>query len=283
MTVNNSYKILELGYERGNSLDSIDKNKTKVSLILTSYNCNENIQRTLSSIEAQDYPNIEVIIADGLSTDGTIESIKKFEKQTKYTCKWISEKDNGIYDAMNKGYALSTGEIIAFFNDLFLMPDAVSLMVKAIESGEYDGAHADLIYATDKEVKRYWKMGQGKIRQGWMPGHPTLYLKREVYEQYGVYDCSYKCSADYEFMIRILKDNAIKLAYVPVTIIRMFYGGTSTESAGSYVVSLKEAHRALKENGVKGAWWIDIRRTGKVFMQFLRANRFKGELFLTSQ
>lgn len=223
----------------------------------------------------QDYPNIEVVIADGNSTDGTLECIREFEKATKYTCKWISEEDNGIYDAMNKGYALSTGEIVAFFNDLFLVPDAVSLMVRAIESGDYDGAHADLIYASDKEVKRYWKMGEGKIRQGWMPGHPTLYLKREVYEKYGLYNSSYRCSADYEFIIRILKDNVIKLAYVPTTIIRMFYGGTSTESAGSYVVSLKEAHRALKENGIKWAWWIDIKRTGRVFMQFVNAKRFK--------
>lgn len=141
------------------------------------------------------------------STDGTVESIRQFEKRTKYTCKWISEKDKGIYDAMNKGYALSTGEIIAFFNDLFLIPHAVTLMAEAIESGEYDGAHADLIFATDSKVK---------------------------------------------------------LAYVLVTIIRMFYGGTSTENMGSYVLSLRESHRALKENGVKGAWWIDIRRTIKV-------------------
>ncbi|MCI9398222.1 MAG: glycosyltransferase [Lachnospiraceae bacterium] len=250
----------------------------KVSLILTSYNCRENIKRTLKSIESQDYKNIEVVIVDGVSTDGTIEIIKKFNEKTKYQCCYISEKDKGLYDAMNKGLAMATGEIIAFFNDLFLVRNAVTLMVKAMEKGDYDGAHADLIYAEDNKVKRYWCMGQGNIKTGWLPGHPTLYLKREVYDKYGMYNLKYKSSADYEFMIRILKDGTIRLAYVPETIIRMYYGGTSTNSAKSYFVSLIEGHQALKENGIKYAYWIDFRRTMKVFGQFFRACQYKGKI-----
>ncbi len=252
--------------------------KVKVSLILTSYNCRENIGRTLQSIEAQDYPAIEIVIVDGLSTDGTIDIIKQFERSTKHECRGVSEKDKGIYDAMNKGLSLSTGEIVAFFNDLFLRADAVSLMVQAIVDGNCDGAHADLIYATEDKVKRYWKMGNGKIQKGWMPGHPTLYLKREVYDKYGCYDINYKCSADYEFMVRMLKDEKLRLAYVPVTLVRMYYGGTSTGSAGSYLVSLQEGHKALKTNGIKLAWWIDLRRTFKVFGQFLRAGKYGGKI-----
>lgn len=247
----------------------------KVSLILTSYNCENNIERTLESIEMQTYPAIEIVVVDGGSADGTIEVIKRFARKTKYECKWITEKDNGIYDAMNKGYYLSSGEIIAFFNDLFLTKDAVSLMVEAIYKENTDGAHADLIYATDKKVKRYWRMGQGKIRRGWMPGHPTLYLKREVYEKYGVYDDKYKCSADYEFMVRILKDNEVKLAYVPETIICMYYGGTSTGGLKNYVLSLKEAHKALVDNGVKYSLCIDVIRTIRVMLQFASAGRYK--------
>lgn len=252
--------------------------KKLVSLILTSYNCKNNIQRTLASIEKQDYPNIEVIIVDGNSSDGTIEIIRQYEQHTKYICKWCSEKDQGIYDAMNKGYIMASGDIIAFFNDLFILPNAVTLMVDAIDSGDYDGAHADLIYATDEKVKRYWRMGQGSIKQGWMPGHPTLYLKREVYEKYGLYNITYKCSADYEFMVRILKDGYIRLAYVPTVIIRMYYGGTSTEGIGGYFVSVKEAHRALKENGIRNAWLIDFKRTIKVLMQFVGAKWYKEKL-----
>ena len=164
----------------------------RVSLILTSYNCRENIEQTLKSIERQDYPQIEVIIVDGGSTDGTVEIVKEYADKTKYNCKWISEKDKGIYDAMNKGYMLSQGDIIAFFNDLFLKCDAVSIMVNAIINENADGAHADLVYADGDKVKRYWHMGTGNIRQGWMPGHPALYLRREVYEKYGLYDISYK-------------------------------------------------------------------------------------------
>ena len=248
-----------------------------VSLILTSFNCRENIKGTLKSIEEQDYAAIEVVIVDGASTDGTVDVIKEFAQNTKYKCKWISEKDEGLYDAMNKGFKLSTGDVMAFFNDLFLLPNAVSLMVEAMEKGNCDGAHADLIYADENnKIKRYWKRGEGTLKQGWLPGHPTLLLKREVYEKYGLYNTGYKCSADYEFMIRILKDGTIKLAYVPVTIIRMYYGGTSTGGAGSYMVSLREGHQALKKNGIKGAWWIDFRRTIKVFKQFIKAKQYKG-------
>lgn len=226
----------------------------------------------------QDYPAIETVIVDGLSTDGTTDIIRRFERSTKHGCRWVSEKDEGLYDAMNKGLSMSTGGIVAFFNDLFLRPDAVSLMVKAIVDGNCDGAHADLIYATEDRVKRYWKMGNGKIEKGWMPGHPTLYLKREVYDEYGCYDTAYKCSADYEFMVRALKDGRLRLAYVPVTLVRMYYGGTSTGSAGSYLVSLKEGHRALKSNGMEPAWWIDLRRTFRVFGQFISAGKYKGTI-----
>lgn len=245
----------------------------KVSLILTTYNCRENLKRTLDSIEIQDYADIEVIIKDGGSTDGTLDSIKRYQADSRFDVRWLSEKDSGIYAAMNEGYRMSSGEIIVFFNDLFLSNTAVSCMVEAIEKGGdgCKGAHADLIYATDTRIIRYWKMGKGTIRQGWMPGHPTLYLKREVYEEYGLYNETYICSADYEFMVRILKDARIELAYVPQTLVRMYYGGTSTVNAAGYWVSIKEAHRALKENGVKFALVIDMIRTFRVVIQFIRA------------
>lgn len=245
----------------------------KVSLILTSYNCVENITRTLKSIENQDYPDIEVIIKDGESTDGTLDVVKKYAQESKYEVHWISNKDTGIYDALNQGYAMSTGDIIGVCNDLFATTNAVSKFVKAIENGGTDcmGVHADLVYATDEKIVRYWKMGQGNIKQGWMPGHPTLYLKREVYEKYGLYNTEYKCSADYEFMIRVLKDDKVKLAYIPEILIKMFYGGTSTSSAGSYWVSIKESHKALRDNGVRFAWWV-------LFLRILKTlKQFKGE------
>lgn len=251
----------------------IDKGNIKVSLILTCYNSQNNLKGTLDSILQQTYDNLEIIIVDGASTDGTTDIIRKFaaDNRERYLIRWVSEPDNGIYDAMNKGYHMSTGDIIAFFNDRFLMDNAVEVMVDAIEQTQSDGAHADLIYATDTRVKRYWKMGTGKIKQGWMPGHPTLYLKRNIYETYGLYHPEYKCSADFEFMVRILKDDKVKLAYVPKTIISMYYGGTSTASADSYWVSIKESYKALVDNGVEHGWFIIFLRTVRTLMQFVGA------------
>ena len=242
-----------------------------VSLILTTYNSEENLIRTLGGIEKQDYPAIEVVIKDGGSTDHTLRIIEKYVKESKYTVRWNTGKDSGIYDAMNQGYQMATGDVIVFFNDLFQGDSAVSKMVQVIETHpECVGAHADLVYATDEKVVRYWKMGSQKsLYLGWMPGHPTLFLKKEVYEKYGLYNPDYRIAADYEFMIRFLKDKKNRLAYLPETIIRMYYGGTSTSSVGSYLLSLKEGHRALKDNDIKGAFIIDIFRTCRVFWQFL--------------
>lgn len=244
----------------------------KVSLILTTYNCAENLRRTLESIEQQDYPDMEVNIKDGGSSDTTLAIIQEYASGSRNTVNWVSQPDKGIYDAMNQGYKLATGDIIVFFNDMFLKPDAVSKMVQKIESEPgCVGAHGDLVYATEERVVRYWKMGKQKsIYKGWMPGHPTLFLKREIYEKYGLYNTDYRIAADYEFMIRFLKDKENRLAYLPETVIRMFYGGTSTSDAGSYLQSLKEGHRALKENGIKCAAWIDFLRTCRVLLQFVK-------------
>ena len=249
-----------------------------VSLILTTYNSAGNLIRTLESIEKQDYPQIEVIIKDGGSRDDTIEIIKKYKESSHNRVIWTSKADTGIYDAMNQGYQLSAGDIIVFFNDIFLQRDVISKMVRLIaDDPECVGAHADLIYATEEKVVRYWKMGpQKSLQTGWLPGHPTMFLKREIYEKYGLYSLKYRISSDYEFMIRFLKDKENRLAYLPETIIRMFYGGTSNSSLGSYLTSLREGHMALKENGIKGAIVIDILRTCRVLMQFVRKDSITG-------
>lgn len=243
----------------------------KVSLILTTYNSKDNLKKTLASIELQDYENVEVVIKDGGSTDGTLDVIHEYKDSSKYIVIYESKADTGIYDAMNQGYALSSGDIVAFFNDVFLEPNAISKMVECINSeSDCVGAHADLVYKEGENVVRKWHMGNGSIYCGWMPGHPTLFLKREIYEDYGLYDASYKIAADYEFMIRFLKDKRNELAYLPETIVSMFYGGTSNGGSG-YFVSLKEGFRALRKNGVSyfGACWITGMRIFRVLCQFL--------------
>lgn len=247
----------------------------RVSLILTTYNCKENLIKTLQSIEQQDYSEIEVVIKDGLSTDGTLEVIKEYQKKSHKEVKWETKPDKGIYDAMNQGYAMSSGDIVVCFNDVFTENDVVRKMVEKVSSinpktgKEYIGAHADLVYSSGEKIIRKWCMGEGNICQGWMPGHPTLFLKREIYEKYGLYNTGFKIAADYEFMIRFLKDEENQLAYLPETIISMFYGGTSSGGLSNYLVSLKEAHQALKNNHVKFAVIINLKRAVKVLKQFL--------------
>lgn len=246
----------------------------KVSLILTTYNSKDYLLGTLNSIDSQDYDDIEVVIKDGGSTDGTMDLIKEYAEKSSYEVKYTSCPDTGIYDAMNQGIALSTGNIVVCFNDRFVCDDAISKMVSLIQnsSNSVVGAHADLVYADETHVVRKWKMGpQKSILCGWMPGHPTLFLKREIYEKYGLYKTDYKISADYEFMIRFLSDKCAdnKLAYLPENIISMYYGGTSTSSGVSYIKSLKEGHRALVSNGVHPAFIADIFRTVRVLLQFV--------------
>ena len=244
-----------------------------VSFILTTFNSKENLDQTLHSIQMQDYPAIEIVVKDGGSTDGTIDALREWEGKLP-NMKWVSEPDRGIYDAMNRGYELSTGEILVFFNDVLAKPDVVSTMVKALnetlpDGTSYIGAHADLDYVEGDKVVRRWHMGPGKLSRGWMPGHPTLYLRRSVYEQYGSYDTSFRIAADYEFMVRFLKDPSNKLTYVPIRAVEMFYGGTSNQDGlKTYIKSFEEGYRALRKNKVPFALWINIQRTIRVLAQF---------------
>lgn len=242
----------------------------KVSLLITTYNSLKNLPLTLESICEQTYENIEIVIVDGKSTDGTADLIKQFAQGAKMDVKWISEPDKGLYDAMNKAYGMCTGDIIAVCNDRLCRKDAVEMFADAITKAEGPciGAHADLIYTQGERIVRSWRMGNGNIKQGWMPGHPTLFLKREIYEKYGCYDTSFRCAADYEFMVRFLKDEENRLAYIPEVLVSMFYGGTSNAGLKNYLVSFKEGYMALRKNGIKHPLLITLKRTWKVLRQF---------------
>lgn len=248
----------------------------KVSLLVTVYNVKESLPVTLASIEEQDYGDMETVIVDGGSTDGTVELIQRFAAKAAdrqgFSVRWVSEPDEGLYDAMNKAFRMSTGDVIAVCNDRLCKPNAVSRLVGALESGGSHciGAHSDLVYVEGERVIRQWHMGQGRISEGWMPGHPTLFLRRSVYGKYGLYDTAYHCAADYEFMVRFLKEEENELAYVPEVLVAMFYGGTSNAGLGNYLVSFKEGYRALKKNGVPHPLWITLKRTLRVLSQFFR-------------
>lgn len=254
----------------------------KVSLLITTYNVKDHLAVTLESVEAQDYGSIELVIVDGGSTDGTVDMIREFEARypdrgrrmedtsAPISVRWISGPDKGLYDAMNKAWSMCSGDIVAVCNDRLCTPDAVTKLVRAVEQGGEGcvGAHSDLVYLDGERVIRSWHMGEGKLKDGWMPGHPTLFLKRQVYEKYGTYDISYRCAADYEFMVRFLKEESNRLAYVPEVLVAMFYGGTSNAGLGNYLVSFKEGYMALKKNGVPHPLLITVKRTFRVLRQF---------------
>ena len=239
----------------------------KVSVLMMTYNSEMTLPYTLSSIARQDYDNIEVVISDGGSSDRTLSIIEGFKDRL--DIKLVSEPDNGLYDALNRSIRRSSGDYLIVANDQYIDNSAISKLVSALESGDYDGAHADLIYATDEKVIRCWHMGEGRIEGGWLPGHPALLLKKEIYDSYGLYREDMKIASDYEFMVRILKDHSVRLAYVPEILVRMFYGGVSTRGARGYKASMMEGVKALTVNGVRHAWFITFLRTCRVCSQFI--------------
>jgi len=228
----------------------------KVSLITIAYNSAETIEDTIKSIVAQDYSNIEYIIIDGGSTDKTLSIVDKFKDSITTI---ISEPDKGIYDAMNKGVQNATGDIVGILNsdDIYADNKVVSRIVKAI--GNKDSIYADLVYVdrdnTDK-VTRYWKSGKyrkGIFKKGWMPPHPTFFIKKSCYDQYGIYNLQLKSAADYELMLRMLHKHNISVAYLPEVITKMRVGGQSN-------ITLLNRFKANKED--KLAWIINDLKPG---------------------
>ena len=240
----------------------------KVSVLMMTYDSEKTIAGTLDAIISQDYPDIEIVISDGGSKDDTLKIIEGYKDKAEINI--VSEPDKGLYDALNKSVRRAKGDYLIVNNDRFTDKSAITKLVNATESGNYVGAHSDLVYADGDEVKRYWKMGDGKIRNGWLPGHPTLLLKKEIYDKYGEYKDDFKIAADYEFMVRFLKDKENRLAYVNEVLVSMYYGGTSTGGLSNYIESLKEGNRALKENGVRMRFFITALRTFRVLCQFCR-------------
>ena len=241
----------------------------KVSVVTTTYNDIENLKRILAEVKKQTYPNIEHIIVDGGSTDGTVDLLKELEEKEPGRISWMSEKDNGIYDAIHKGICMATGDIVGCCFDRYADEGVLMRMVEIMEKEGTDGVHGDLCYMDGDRIVRKWHQGQGVIRSGWMPGHPTLYLKKKVYDRFGLYRTDYRISGDYEFMVRILYRKEVTLSYLPEILIYMSHGGTSTNSLGAYVESMMEGHRALVENHVPFAWVTDLCRVVRVLSQFV--------------
>ena len=228
----------------------------KISIITVCYNSSETIEDTIQSVASQNYPNIEYIIVDGLSKDSTVDIIKK---HSDVVSKWVSEKDKGIYDAMNKGIAMATGDIIGILNadDVYTNNEVLSDVVKQFEDQNVQGVYGDLKYVQKEDltkVIRYWKSGEyskGKFLQGWMPPHPTFYVRKSVYNTFGTYRTDMPSASDYEFMLRVIHVKEINLKYLPKVLVLMREGGVSNRSLKHRIDANRDDRRAWEVNGVK--------------------------------
>ncbi len=248
----------------------------KVSIITITYNSSKTLDETVKSVLGQSYDDIEYIIIDGQSADNTVEIIKSYGDRIS---KYISEKDNGIYDAMNKGVSLAKGDIIGFINsdDKLNSDDCVSEIVKVFQIYNTDVVYGDKIYTassnTDKVI-RYWRAGEynkNNFKKGWMPPHLSTYIKREFYEKYGKFRTDFKIAADYELMFRFMYKYNAKSKYLPKVIARMRAGGISNKSIKNILISNYEVYKSWRVNGFRVSPFIIVRKPiSKTIQLFMR-------------
>jgi glycosyltransferase len=235
----------------------------KVSIITATYNSASTIKTCMDSVLNQSYDAIEYIIVDGGSNDETMHYIKENAVDNKQII-FSSEPDKGIYDALNKGIKKASGDIIGFVHsDDFLADNTIiASIVNAFKNENVDGVYGDLHYVafenTDKIIRNWVskKFRPKLLKQGWMPAHPTLFLKKKLYEKNGSFDLSYKIAADYDFILRIFKQPQLKFYYLPKTVVKMRVGGASNKSLKNIIQKTKEDYRAVNTNKTGG--WITI-------------------------
>ena len=253
----------------------------KISIITITYNSAKTLPNTFQSVLSQTYPHIEHIIVDGDSTDGTRELIetyaKKVQKEDEQHIKevrWVSEKDNGIYNAINKGIEMATGDVIGFVHsdDMLYSSDSIEHIANAFVSSDVDVVYGDLQYCKGDKVVRRWKSNAYNpcaLKYGWMPPHPTVYCKREVYERVGLYDEWFRISADYDMMLRIFRAGYQSL-YIPEVLVCMQIGGASNKNASALLSKTQEDRLVLKKNSVGFGYLTVVCKQLRKIKQFIR-------------
>jgi len=235
----------------------------KVSLITATYNSESFLEDCIESVIKQRYKNIEHIIVDGNSTDNTLSIIKKYKA---HVAKWISKPDRGMYDAINKGMAMATGDIIGILNsdDILVGEDVIESIVKVFEENDVDTVYGDLEYvaASDtNKILRIWKgrpYKRSRFKYGWMPAHPTFYIRKSLIEKYGFYENHYYTAADYEFMARYLYKNNVSSMYLPMLIVKMRMGGQSNRNLYQRLRANRRDFLAMKKNNIPFAFFVSI-------------------------
>jgi glycosyltransferase involved in cell wall biosynthesis len=228
----------------------------KISLLTVSFNSAATINDTIASIRSQEHKDIEYIVVDGQSKDGTVEIIRS---NTDVISKWISEPDHGIYDAMNKAIRMATGEVVGILNsdDFYSDSQVVAKVAEAFSDLSVDAVFGDLVFVDpdnlSKVVRTYSsaKWHPDKFARGFMPAHPTFFVRRKYYEQLGLFKTDYKIAADYELLIRFLYVHKLNYRYLPLTMVKMRRGGVSSRNLMSNIVLNNEIIRGCRENGIK--------------------------------
>lgn len=244
----------------------------KVSIITVVFNGESTIKDCIESVLGQTYPGIEYIIVDGKSTDSTVEIVKSYGSRIAH---FVSEKDRGIYDAMNKGIALATGDVVGILNadDFYAHPDVIQKVVQAM--GNADAVYGDLVYVdaqnTD-QIKRYWQSGsyeRKKFLYGWMPPHPTFFLKNASYKALGGYRLDLGTAADYELMLRMLYVHRLNVNYLPDIVTIMRAGGASNKAVSNQVKANQNDRLAWQLNQIKPFWFTLWLKPIRKILQFI--------------
>ncbi|MBI5401661.1 glycosyltransferase [Candidatus Wolfebacteria bacterium] len=245
----------------------------KVSIITVVFNNKKFIESAIKSVLSQTYPDIEYIVIDGGSTDGTLEIINKYRDRI---AKFVSEPDKGIYDAMNKGLKLATGEIVGILNsdDFYADENSIKIVVKEMGKSGAGCLWGDLVIVdrnNPDKVVRFWKSSpyfDGKFKTGWHPPHTTFFVRKKIYDKYGFLNLDFKIAADYELMLRFLEKHKVSSGYIPKVFVKMRGGGAS---AKNIIKANIESYRAWKVNGLKISFLrIFLKPLSKIFQLIKR-------------
>ena len=238
----------------------------KISVITVCYNSIATLQDTLESILRQTYPDVESIVVDGASKDGTVELIEKYSHQFSGRMKWLSEPDKGIYDAMNKGIGMATGDVIGFLNadDYYQDENVLKAIARAFAWHGTDAVHGNLHYINGvRDTVRTWRgteYSPGSFQRGWSAAHPTFYCKKGCFIRYGGFDPSIGSAADFELMLRFIEKNRISTTYIDRDMVFMRTGGSSTSGLRAILRNTRQNKQAFRKNNLPYPWHYDISR-----------------------
>ena len=245
----------------------------KISIITATYNSSQTLNSVVKSLKQQTFQDFEWVVVDGSSTDDTVEKVRS----SGLNYKLLSEKDKGIYDALNKGVAMASGDIISFLHsdDFFENENVLKEIMTQFQKTDADGIYGNLKYVSSNNISkviRFWKSQPFQInnlKKGWMPPHPTLFLKKEVYQKHGSFDLTFAIAADYDFMLRIFKDHELNFKYIPIVITNMRTGGASN-SYSNLIKKMKEDFKAIRKNDIGRLDVLFFKNTSKIPQLFRR-------------